>query len=133
MAGVKIELIIRGICCLDATDKKIAKNISGKRIVDRYLEHSRMMIFNNGGSPLVYLSSADWMPRNLDNRSEVAVPILDLALKLQLQNYFDTQFASNAKASDLWNLQDLKSDAKTLTIKQQKRFQRDYYVMMSRQ
>ncbi len=133
MAGVKIELIIRGICCLDASDKKVSKNISGKRIVDRYLEHSRIIMFNNGGNPLVYLSSADWMPRNLDNRSEVAIPILDLTLKAQLQNYFDMQFASNAKANDLWSPQDSKKEVQPLPIKNQKRFQRDYYLMMSRQ
>lgn len=133
LAGVKIELIIRGICCLDATNKKILKNISGKRIVDRYLEHSRIMVFNNGDKPLVYISSADWMPRNLDNRSEVAVPILDLTLKNQLISYFDMQFASNTKANDLWSSQDSKNTLSIVPSKNQKRFQRDYYLMMKRQ
>jgi polyphosphate kinase len=130
LAGVKIELIVRGICCLDASEKKIAKNIKGKRIVDRYLEHSRIMIFHNQNKPIVYLSSADWMPRNLDNRSEVAVPIIDKGLKEQLLNYFTLQFDSNIKATDLWPIATI---AKQPPIKEKKQFQKDYYLYFSQE
>jgi polyphosphate kinase len=127
IAGVKIELIIRGICCLDATHKLIRNNIKGIRIVDRYLEHSRIMMFHNAGKPLVYLSSADWMPRNLDRRSEVAVPILDIELKQQLIAYFTLQFESTDKAHNLFLISSI---AKTQTDKIKKRFQKDYYQII---
>jgi polyphosphate kinase len=76
-AGVKIALIVRGICCLRPGLKDLSENISVRSIVDRFLEHSRIFYFENGAQPEVFLSSADWMPRNLYRRIETAFPILD--------------------------------------------------------
>ena len=79
-AGVKIDLIIRGICCLRPGVKGVSENIRVISVVGRFLEHSRIFFFGNGGKPKVYLGSADWMPRNLFRRVEVVFPVLDSAL-----------------------------------------------------
>jgi len=97
-AGVKIELIIRGICCLVPGIKKQSENIKVISIVDRYLEHARFMIFGNNGSPLYYLSSADWMERNLDKRIEVGCPILDKKIQQEIDLIFSFQWKGNNKA-----------------------------------
>jgi polyphosphate kinase len=96
-AGVKIKLIIRGICCL-VTGESYSKNIEAISIVDKYLEHSRMFIFYNGGNEKYFLSSADWMGRNFDNRSEVAVPVYDKALQNEVKTLFEIQWSDNCKA-----------------------------------
>ena len=80
-AGVKIEMIIRGICCLKAGVPGLSENISVRSIVGNFLEHSRIFYFLNDGSPEVYMGSADWMPRNLDRRVELVFPIDDQDLK----------------------------------------------------
>lgn len=97
-AGVKIELIIRGICCLVPGIKKQSENIKVISIVDRYLEHARFMIFGNNGTPLYYLSSADWMERNLDKRIEVGCPILDKKIQQEIDLIFSFQWKGNNKA-----------------------------------
>lgn len=83
-AGVRIELIVRGACCLRPDVDDFTKNIRVRSIVGRFLEHSRIYYFENGGAPNVYISSADWMSRNLDRRVEVATPILDGALRARV-------------------------------------------------
>jgi polyphosphate kinase len=97
-AGVKIQLIIRGICSVVPGVKGLSDNIKITSIVDKYLEHSRVFIFCNGGEELIYISSADWMTRNLDFRIEVACPILDEKLKSEIKQIIDIQLNDNVKA-----------------------------------
>jgi polyphosphate kinase len=96
--GVKIRLIIRGICSLVAGVKGVSENIEAISIVDKFLEHSRVLIFCNNNDEKYYLSSADWMKRNLDHRSEVAVPIYDLQIQEQLKTIIETLWNDNMKA-----------------------------------
>lgn len=97
-AGVRVELIVRGICCIVPGVKNQSVNISAISIVDRYLEHSRFMIFHNGGDPLYFLSSADWMERNLDKRIEVGTPVYDKDIQRELSTIFAIQWNDTAKA-----------------------------------
>lgn len=97
-AGVKITLIVRGICVLIPGIKGISENITAISIVDRYLEHSRVFIFCNGGTNKYYISSADWMVRNFDNRVEVACPVYDEGIREELRKMIDIQLADNVKA-----------------------------------
>lgn len=97
-AGVKIQLLVRGICCLAPGVIGMSEHITVTRIVDRYLEHARVFIFNNGGQPLVFLGSADWMKRNLRNRIEVCFPVVDGQLKKELLTIISLQLADNVKA-----------------------------------
>jgi polyphosphate kinase len=97
-AGVKIRLIVRGICCLMPGVPDLSENISVISIIDRYLEHARIYVFENGGAPEYFLASADWMPRNLDRRVEVAFPILDPPLQRQIRQIIDIQLSDNVKA-----------------------------------
>jgi polyphosphate kinase len=97
-AGVKIQLIIRGICCLIPRIKGMSDNIEAISIVDNFLEHSRVFIFGNQGKPEVYISSADFMTRNIDARVEVTCPIYDEKIKLELIESFDVGWKGNVKA-----------------------------------
>jgi len=97
-AGVQIKLLIRGICCLIPGIKKVSENIEVRSIVDRYLEHSRVFIFHNNGKEKIYLSSADWMVRNLSYRIEVAFPVYDPALKKEIRDFINIQLSDNTKA-----------------------------------
>jgi len=97
-AGVKFKLIVRGICVLVPGVNGLSENIEAISIVDRYLEHSRIFVFHSEGDPKYYISSADLMSRNLDNRIEVGVPILDPDLKEELQTMLDIQWSDNVKA-----------------------------------
>jgi polyphosphate kinase len=97
-AGVKIKLIIRGMCSLIPGIKKVSENIEARGIVDRFLEHSRFFIFCNNGNDQIYISSADIMPRNLDHRIEVTCPIFDKTIKCDIRRVFDIQWDDNVKA-----------------------------------
>jgi polyphosphate kinase len=97
-AGVKIQLIIRGICCLIPGIKGLSENIEAISIVDNYLEHARVYIFANGGDPDVFISSADFMTRNLDARVEVTCPIYDEDIKKELIKTFEIGWKANVKA-----------------------------------
>lgn len=97
-AGVKVELIIRGVCSLVPGIKNQSENIKVISIVDRYLEHARFMIFGNDGNPIYYITSADWMERNLDKRIEVGCPIFSEKLQQELDLIFDFQWKENIKA-----------------------------------
>jgi len=97
-AGVRIQLIIRGICCLRPGVPGLSDNIRVISIIDRFLEHARIYIFANAGQREYFLASADWMSRNLDRRIEVAFPLYDPALQQQVQEMIDTQLNDNVKA-----------------------------------
>ncbi len=96
--GIKIDLIVRGICGLRPGIPNLSDNIKVMSIVGRFLEHSRIYYFHNGGNPEIYLGSADLMPRNLDNRIETLFPIEDLALKQTLIETLETSMADNVQA-----------------------------------
>lgn len=97
-AGVQIDLIVRGICCLRPGVPGLSENIRAISIIDRYLEHARIFYFHNAGDPEYFLASADWMPRNLDRRVEIAFPVLDPKLQDQLRHILDIQLADTTKA-----------------------------------
>lgn len=97
-AGVKIRLIVRGSCTLNPGITNLSENIEGISIVDKYLEHSRVIIFANGGDEQYYITSGDWMIRNFDNRIEVACPIFDKDIRKELKTMLDIQLKDNCKA-----------------------------------
>jgi polyphosphate kinase len=97
-AGVRIRMVVRGICSLIPGVPGMSENISIVSIVGRYLEHARFFIFCNGGVERYYISSADWMTRNLDTRIEVAAPIYDPKLQKELKYILETQLNDNVKA-----------------------------------
>lgn len=97
-AGVKIKMIIRGICCLVPGKKGWSENIHAISIVDRYLEHARVFVFHHGGEDQMYLSSADWMTRNLSYRVETAFPIYDEDIKVEIMESLQLQLNDNVKA-----------------------------------
>ena len=96
-AGVEIKLLVRGVCCLKAGVQGLSENIQVYSIIDRFLEHSRIFIFGNGGDELTYASSADWMKRNFDNRFELMFPIEDKEIKKEVLTILDFYFKDNAK------------------------------------
>lgn len=97
-AGVKIKLLVRGTCSLVPRVKGFSENIEAISIVGRYLEHARVFIFCNGGDEKYFISSADWMSRNLDHRSEVAVPVYDTESQLEMKHIINLQLRDNRKA-----------------------------------
>lgn len=122
-AGVKIQLIIRGICCLIPGVKDLSENIEAISIVDNYLEHSRIYIFGNAGDPEVFISSADFMTRNLDARVEVTCPIYDPEIKQELIDTFEIGWKANVKArihsADLLNRYRKRGDEKPFRAQQE--------------
>jgi len=97
-AGVHIQLNVRGICCLKPGDPKYSKNIEVVSVIDRFLEHSRIFHFHQGGNPEVYICSADWMTRNLDKRIELMIPIEEAAMKRRLARMLEAFFQDNTQA-----------------------------------
>jgi len=102
-AGVAIKLIVRGIFCMLTENKKFIIPVKAISIVDEYLEHARVFIFNNGGKEKVFISSADWMVRNIDHRVEVTCPIFNNDIKKVLKTILDIQLNANVKARILNN------------------------------
>lgn len=102
-AGVEVRMIVRGIFCAMIHGKKYKDNVSAISIVDEYLEHARVMIFHNLGKEKIYISSADWMVRNLDHRIEAAIPVLDTAIGNELKDIIHIQLRDNVKARILDN------------------------------
>ena len=102
-AGVEIKMVIRGICCMLTENKHYKIPIQAISIVDEYLEHARVFIFHNGGKEKVFISSADWMVRNLDHRVEVTCPIFEKDIQAELKNIINIQLADNIKARKIDN------------------------------
>jgi polyphosphate kinase len=105
-AGVKIKLIVRGICSLIPGVPGLSENVEAISIVDKFLEHSRVLIFCNGGDELYYITSADWMTRNLDRRVEVACPIYDRDVQREIRDMIELQLHDNVKARTINATQD---------------------------
>ena len=100
-AGVKIDLIIRGICCLKVGIPGVSENITVRSIVGNFLEHARIFYFYSGGNEEVFMGSADWMPRNLEKRVEIVFPVEDEQIKKEVMHILDIQMKDNVKASIL--------------------------------
>ena len=100
-AGVKIDLIVRGICCLKAGIPELSENITVRSITGRFLEHSRIFLFNNGGNEDLYLASADWMPRNLDRRVELMFPVEDPDCRSRIMEILDIELSDTMRANYL--------------------------------
>ena len=100
-AGVQIDLIVRGLCCLRPGIPGVSDRIRVISIIDRYLEHARIFYFHNAGTSEYWLASSDWMPRNLDNRIEVAFPILDPRLQTHIRKILDIQLGDTVKAHEI--------------------------------
>ncbi len=100
-AGVKIQLIIRGICCLKVGIPGVSENITVRSIVGNFLEHSRIFYFENAGKPEIYAGSADWMPRNLDRRVEIVFPLEDPEVRKKAEHILDLELADTMQASIL--------------------------------
>ena len=97
-AGVKVDLVVRSICCAAPGIGGQSENVTIRRIVDRYLEHPRVFFFLNNGEPKIFMGSADWMNRNLHSRIEVVFPVYDQKLKTELIHILDLQLSDNQKA-----------------------------------
>ena len=97
-SGVKIDLIVRGICCLKVGIPGVSENITVRSIVGNFLEHSRIFYFHNGGDSEIYMGSADWMPRNLDRRVEIIFPVIEEELKKKAYHILEVELMDNVKA-----------------------------------
>lgn len=120
-SGVKVKLIVRGICCLVPGVPGLSHNIEVISIVDRFLEHARVFVFHQGGKEAVYLSSADWMLRNLSHRIEAAIPVYNETLKKEIVNYLRIQLNDNVKARliDINFLNEYRKTESDLSIRSQ--------------
>ena len=102
-AGVVIKMVVRGICCMLTENKRYKEPIQAISIIDEYLEHARVFIFHNGGDEKVFISSADWMIRNIDHRIEAACPIFEKNIRQELKDIIEIQLSDNVKARKLDN------------------------------
>ncbi len=102
-SGVELKMVIRGICCMLTEHPKFKAPVQAVSIVDEYLEHARVMIFHNGGDEKTYISSADWMVRNIDHRVEAACPIMEEEIRKELKDILQIQLSDNIKARKLDN------------------------------
>ncbi len=120
-AGVKIKLIIRGICCLVAGIEGVSENIEIISIVDRFLEHARVFVFHNNGAERMFLSSADWMERNLSFRIETTFPVYDPDLQAEIKSMLDLQLSDNVKARilDPQNLNEYRRTSTDIPVRTQ--------------
>ena len=114
-------MIVRGICCLVPGLPGLSENIEALSIVDRFLEHARVFVFHRGGNEAVFLSSADWMVRNLSHRIETAIPVYDEFLKNEIINYLKIQLNDNVKARniDIHFLNEYRKTESDLSIRSQ--------------
>lgn len=126
-AGVQIDMVIRGICRLNPGVPGLSENIRVISILDRFLEHGRFIIFHNDGAPKYYISSADWMLRNLERRIELTCPIYDKAIQQELEDVFDIQFTDNIKSRIIDSKQKNQYNKGSEKDKQQKRAQYQLY------
>ncbi len=117
--GVKIQLIIRGMCCLYPQKKGLSENIKVTSIIGRFLEHSRIFWFNNDGDAEVFIGSADWMRRNLDRRVEAVTPIEDIKIKKEIKHLLDSYLEAN---KDSWNMQSDGSYTKNQILNDKKKY-----------
>ena len=132
-AGVRIKLNIRGICCLRAGVEGLSENIQVVSIIDRYLEHARVFHFNHGGDDRVFISSADWMNRNLDKRVELTIPVEEKSCKKRLIRILRTYFEDNVKSRILLpdNTYRLKEEAEPTIRSQQRLYQESEELLLT--
>jgi polyphosphate kinase len=129
-AGVEIKMIVRGIFCMLSENSKFRKPVTALSIVDEYLEHARVWVFHNGGKEKVYISSADWMVRNIDHRVEATCPITEDGLKKELRNILNIQLSDNVKAR--WLNNELDNDYVSSKGKKKVRSQIEIYQFLSK-
>lgn len=130
-AGVKINLMVRGMFSLRPGIPGMSKNIETRSIVDKYLEHTRILVFCNGGEERIYITSADLMPRNIDRRVEVTCPIYDEAIKQELRTFVEIQWRDNVKAKI--RHKDLTQSAREDDLQEKIRAQLDIYEFLENQ
>jgi polyphosphate kinase len=116
-AGVKVQMIVRGICCLIPGVKGYSENITVISIVDKFLEHARVFIYGNQGNEEMFLSSADLMTRNFEHRVEVGFPVLDKEVRKEIRDIIDFQLQDNVKARDITRLNNNKYHKNRSAIK----------------
>jgi polyphosphate kinase len=129
-AGVVVKLIVRGIFCMFSESGKFKKPVTAISVVDEYLEHARVWVFHNGGKEKVYISSADWMVRNLDHRVEATCPVTEEALKKELKNILSIQLSDNVKAR--WLNNTLSNEYVSTKTKKKIRSQIEIYQYLSK-
>src|SRR5947207_10869954 len=128
--GVPVRLIVRGIFCMLTENKRFKRQVKAISIVDEYLEHARVWVFHNRGKEKVYISSADWMVRNLDHRVEATCPITEEVIKKELKNILSIQLSDNVKAR--WLDNDLSNDYVSFKGKKKVRSQVETYHFLAK-